>query len=278
MTRRISAVIPVRNGMPYIAETIESLRRQTHKADEIVVVDNCSTDGTSEYLDKQADIRVIHQPQSVSAPQNWTAAARSATGDYTKVLCADDILLPNCLEWQREILDTNPDCAMTAARRQVIGPDSSVLVKAIGLSSLQGVVSGDRALRRGISRGTNLFGEVAAVMFRTNVLQAQLPWPDDAGYATDLAMYAKVLQQSNVYLDRRVLAQFRVVESSWSFQIRSSQARDVIRTYREIASKQNLSVSPLAHCTGTLTANIRQILRSLMYLRVARLSRRQQRL
>ena len=278
MTRRISAVIPVRNGMPYIAETIESLRRQTHKADEIVVVDNCSTDGTSEYLEKQADIQVIHQPQSVSAPQNWTAAARSATGDYTKVLCADDILLPNCLEWQREILDTNPDCAMTAARRQVIGPDSSVLVKAIGLSSLQGVVSGDRALRRGISRGTNLFGEVAAVMFRTNVLQAQLPWPDDAGYATDLAMYAKVLQQSNVYLDRRVLAQFRVVESSWSVQIRSSQARDVIRTYREIASKQNLSVSPLAHSTGIFTANIRQILRSLVYLRVARLSRRQQHL
>lgn len=278
MTRRISAVIPVRNGMPYITETIESLRRQTRKADEIVVVDNCSTDGTSEYLCKQADIRVIHQPQSVSAPHNWTTAAQSATGDYTKVLCADDTLLPSCLESQYEILDTNPDCAMTAARRQVIGPDSSVLVKAIGLSSLQGVVSGDRALRRGLSRGTNLFGEVAAVMFRTNVLQAQLPWPDDAGYATDLAMYAKVLQQSNVYLDRRVLAQFRVVESSWSFQIRSSQARDLIRTYREIASKQNLSMSPWARGTGTFTANLRQMLRSLMYLRVARLSRRQQRL
>jgi len=273
VTPRISVVIPVRNGMPYLHETLDSVRRQTRKPDEIVVVDNCSTDGTREFLRTQTDVRVIDQPSLVPAPANWTTAARAATGDYVKVLCADDVLLPTCLERQEEVLTRNADCVMTAARRQVIGPDSSLLMKAVGLASLNGVVAGDRALLRGLCKGTNLFGEVAAVMFRTKELQAQLPWPDNAGYATDLAMYAKVLEGGSVYLDRTVLAQFRVTESSWSFSVRSAQARDVITTYSTAIAHRDVAVTRRARFSGVLYAYGRQLLRNVIYLRVGRQKR-----
>lgn len=259
--------------MPYLHETLDSVRRQTRKPDEIVVVDNCSTDGTREFLRTQTDVRVIDQPSLVPAPANWTTAARAATGDYVKVLCADDVLLPTCLERQEEVLTRNADCVMTAARRQVIGPDSSLLMKAVGLASLNGVVAGDRALLRGLCKGTNLFGEVAAVMFRTKELQAQLPWPDNAGYATDLAMYAKVLKGGSVYLDRTVLAQFRVTESSWSFSVRSAQARDVITTYSTAIAHRDVAVTRRARLSGVLYAYGRQLLRNVIYLRVGRQKR-----
>jgi len=67
---RVSVVIPVRNGMPFLAETLMSVRRQTRPADEIVVVDNCSTDDTREFLNSQPDILVFNQTQGVSAPAN----------------------------------------------------------------------------------------------------------------------------------------------------------------------------------------------------------------
>ena len=268
MTPRVSVVIPVRNGLPYLRETLESVRRQTHQADEVVVVDNCSTDGTSEFLSTQPDIRLITQPEGVSAPANWTTAAHAAGGDFVKVLCADDLLLPNCLQRQLDALVKYPSCVLASARRQVIGPDSEVLIKAIGHDGLQGVVRADDAILRGLSHGTNLFGEVSALMFRTSVLQSNLPWPDDAGYATDLAMYLKVLRDGDVYFEHEPLAQFRVTQGSWSFKVRSTQARDVLATYAEGTKSRSLRVSWRHRASGAIAAYGRQILRSLFYLRV----------
>jgi cellulose synthase/poly-beta-1,6-N-acetylglucosamine synthase-like glycosyltransferase len=268
MTPRVSVVIPVRNGLPYLRETLESVRCQTRRADEVVVVDNCSTDGTSEFLSTQTDVRLITQPESVSAPANWTTAARAATGDFVKVLCADDLLLPNCLQRQLEALLEYSGCVMTSARREVIGPHSEVLMKAIGHDGLQGVVKADDAILRGLSRGTNLFGEVSALMFRTAVLQSCLPWPDNAGYATDLAMYLKVLRDGDVHFEHEPLAQFRVTRSSWSFNVRSTQARDVLETYARGTKERSLTVSGRHRVSGVLFAYARQLLRSIIYLRV----------
>jgi len=265
---RISVVIPVRNGLPYLRETLESVRRQTHQADEVVVVDNRSTDGTSEFLGAQTDIRLITQPDGVSAPANWTTAARAATGDFVKVLCADDVLLPNCLQRQLDALIKHPGCVMTSARRQVIGPDSEVLIKAIGHDGLQGAVRADVAILRGLSRGTNLFGEVSALMFRTAVLRSYLPWPDDAGYATDLAMYLKVLRDGDVHFEHEPLAQFRVTQGSWSFSVRSTQARDVRETYARGTIDRSPTISRRHRASGALFSYVRQVLRSLFYLRV----------
>lgn len=272
MRPRVSVVIPVRNGMPYLPETLTSVRRQTRPADEVVVVDNCSTDGTREFLNSQTSIQVVAQTQAVSAPFNWTTAVMAATGDFVKVLCADDVLLPNCLERQLNALEQHTSCVMASARRQVIGPNSEVLISAIGHDGLRGVVKGEDSILRGLSRGTNLFGEVSAVLFRTSVLQLNLPWPDDAGYATDLSMYLKVLREGDVYFDCEPLAQFRVTHSSWSFNVRSTQARDVCAVYSRARAESPLNPSWRARASGVLFAYGRQFLRALFYLRVRKVT------
>jgi len=268
MSPRVSVVIPVRNGMPFLTETLMSVRRQTRPADEVVVVDNCSTDGTREFLNSQSLIRVINQTQGMSAPANWTTAVQAATGDFVKVLCADDVLLPNCLERQLDALLQHGGCVMASARRQVVGPDSTVLINAIGHDGLRGVVSGEDSIRRGLSRGVNLYGEVSALLFRAPVLQSNLPWPDDAGYATDLAMYLKVLRHGDVYFDHEPLSQFRVTKSSWSFNVQSTQGRDVCAAYARVRVEYPLNVSWRQRMSGAFFAYGRQLLRSLFYLRV----------
>lgn len=268
MIPRISVVIPVRNGMPHLAAALESVRSQSRSADEIVVVENGSTDETLNFINLQRDIRVIVQPKPVSAAENWTTAAGLASGDFVKVLCADDYLLPECLERQSEILVANGDCVMTAARRRVIGPNSEVLAAAIGLAGLEGVVAGRTALRRALLLGTNLFGEVSSVMFRRDALQRQLPWPNTGGYATDLQMYIKVLQNGSVFLDEEVLAQFRVTRQSWSYRSKSSQARDVITTFNGAVRRGDIDAGLPREIVGAISAYARQILRTWFYLRI----------
>jgi len=122
--------------MPHRAATLKSVRSQSRSADEILVVENRSTDETLDFIDSQSDLNLKVQPRLVYAAENWTTAVELASGDFVKVLCADGHLLPECLERQSQILLANSKCVMTAAGHQVIGPNSEVLVAAIGLGGL----------------------------------------------------------------------------------------------------------------------------------------------
>lgn len=268
MRPRVSVVIPVHNGMPFLGATLDSVRNQTRAAAEIIVVENGSTDGTLEFLHTQRDITVKVQPQLVSAASNWSTAVSLATGDFVKLLCADDYLTPSCLERQSDLLLEWPNCVMTAGRRRIIDSQARVLTDAVGLAGLRGVVSGETALRRGLTLGTNLFGEPSAVMFRADAVQSQLPWPEDAGYTTDLAMYIKVLKTGSVFLDEIVVAEFRVSRKSWSIQAQSSQASDVMRTFRIAVEHRDISAGRMRIAISSVMAYGRSLLRRIFYLRI----------
>lgn len=109
----ISAVIPAYNCEKYIARAIESVLNQTRPVQEIVVVDDGSTDNTAEVARSFGDrVRLIQQPNAgVSAARN--TAIRAAAGDWIAFLDADDEWLPEKISLQTENLKNNPDLAWT---------------------------------------------------------------------------------------------------------------------------------------------------------------------
>lgn len=94
---RISVIIPCYNYGHYVAETIESVLAQTRPADEIVVIDDGSSDNSLEVAQGYAD-RVTVVPQAnaghIAARNN---GVNHATGDVIIFLDADDTLLPDAL-------------------------------------------------------------------------------------------------------------------------------------------------------------------------------------
>lgn len=83
---RISIVATVRNEKKTIGKFIESLLGQTHRADEIIIVDGASTDGTREILEEYAAqglLRTISQPCNIAQGRNLGIAA--ATGTHLAV-------------------------------------------------------------------------------------------------------------------------------------------------------------------------------------------------
>jgi hypothetical protein len=94
---RISVVIPTYNRAAAVGEAVESVLRQTHPADEIIVVDDGSTDRTDEVLAGFGDrIRIVAQPNGgVSAARN--TGIRLATGNWLAFLDSDDVWLPQRL-------------------------------------------------------------------------------------------------------------------------------------------------------------------------------------
>lgn len=254
--------------MPFLEETLNSVREQSLPADEVIVVENGSDDGTAEFLAAQSDVRTVVQPQAVSAARNYSTAISLATGDFVKMLFADDLLVTTSIERQVLVLAANPNCVFATGRRDIIGPDSSTLIQSVGLAGMRGVVNGRLALRRALTLGTNPFGEPSALMFRRVHLQSLLPWPDGRGYATDLAMYVRILQSGDVYLDNQVVAKFRISHKTWSFNSRQSHAESVSRVFRDAIAQNLVEASHFRMITGQILAKVRQFLRALVYLRL----------
>lgn len=96
----IAIITPVWNGLPYIKECVASVLAQEFRDWEMIIGDNCSTDGTREYLDTLADprIRVIRHEQNQGIYGNLNILFALAEAPVAQLLCADDYMLAHGLE------------------------------------------------------------------------------------------------------------------------------------------------------------------------------------
>lgn len=97
----VSIVFPVYNKSEHLPTTLHSLLLQTYRDFELIAVDDGSTDGSGDFLDRLAKtdtrVKVIRQPNAgVSAARN--AALDRASGDYVVFADADDTVCPDWLE------------------------------------------------------------------------------------------------------------------------------------------------------------------------------------
>ena len=104
---RVSVVIPAYNAEAYIGRALRSVLGQRRGADEVIVVDDGSTDGTAAAVGAFGEsVRYIRQEKSgASAARNAGIAA--ASGEWIAFLDADDEWLPGRLERQLALLARN---------------------------------------------------------------------------------------------------------------------------------------------------------------------------
>ncbi len=103
----ISVVIPTFNRGRMLKEAVDSVRRQTADNYELIVVDDGSTDGSTQFLDRHPDIRCIRQDRrGVSAARNAGIAA--ANGRFLAFLDSDDLWQPQKLAIQWQFFQQHP--------------------------------------------------------------------------------------------------------------------------------------------------------------------------
>ncbi len=130
---RVSVIMPIYNARLWLGQAIESVLRQSHRALELVAIDDGSTDGSGHVIDQFAEtdprIVAIHQQNAgVAAARN--AGLQVATGDYVAFLDADDWWHPEKLEHQlRSMHETGAMVSYTCYDR--IGPSGALLGRVV---------------------------------------------------------------------------------------------------------------------------------------------------
>jgi poly-beta-1,6-N-acetyl-D-glucosamine synthase len=109
VSRGVTVIVPAFNEAASLADTLRSLFSQTTPPDEIIVIDDCSTDNTAEVA-RRLGVKVVRPPKntgSKAGAQNF--ALEAVTTEYTLALDADTVLAPDAIERFLEVMkDSSP--------------------------------------------------------------------------------------------------------------------------------------------------------------------------
>jgi len=121
---KVSVVIATYNKKDYLRKCLTSLMSQTHKPDELILVDNGSTDGTAEMIKKRfPDVKLISLPWNLGLCKGYNIGFKNARCEYVMILDDDSILPKN---WIKTILadfkkEPKTTGVITSSQKQKIG-------------------------------------------------------------------------------------------------------------------------------------------------------------
>jgi glycosyltransferase involved in cell wall biosynthesis len=119
--------LPVFNGETFLRQAVDSILAQTYADFELLISDNCSTDGTAgicrSYLMADQRIRYVRQPENIGAAKNYNELVALSGGKYFKWAAHDDVLAPCFLEECVRALEQDPGVVLAFTRTQLIDED-----------------------------------------------------------------------------------------------------------------------------------------------------------
>lgn len=179
----ISVIIPTYNRRHLIGQTLHSILAQTLPPSEIIVVDDGSTDGTIEWLEKNYGAQLLlvkNKGKGPGAARNTGLAI--AKGEYIKFFDSDDWMSPNSLEVQLKALETTGKPYVTSPyiyAQEINGqwtPTDSCIINHYGFPQ-------HKPLTHWMIWG--LFICIPTMLFRRDFLDKVGPWPEEVTTSED---------------------------------------------------------------------------------------------
>lgn len=174
----VSVVTPFYNTREYLSECIESVLRQTYQNWEYVLVDNCSDDGSSQIAAQYAcrfpdKIRLICTESFLTQVQNYNFALSciSSNSRYCKMVQADDLLFPDCIQKMLEVALPRPNVGIVAA--YLLEGDK---IRLDGLPYPSPELLGRHVGRLYFLEDTYLFGSPTSLLVRSDLIRSRIPF------------------------------------------------------------------------------------------------------
>jgi glycosyltransferase involved in cell wall biosynthesis len=217
--------IPAYNAEKTIASTLRSVLGQTYVNLIVLVVDNCSTDGTIAVVNSFSDPRLsLHRnPVNLGGEGNFNRCIALAAGKYTAIYHADDIYEPEMVAKQVGFLETHPQAgAVFTSAILIDGQGRSIgsIRKPAELAAC-GPLHEFSAVFKAVLKHSN-FLICPSVMALTTVYQKEIKcWRGDLfGSSADLDAWLRILQRGPVGILSEATMRYRVSQSQWSAKVR----------------------------------------------------------
>jgi len=231
----VSVVIPVYNSSRYISQALDSVKAQTFKGYEVIVVNDGSDDGDDlERILQSHPLPIVYLAQEnkgVSAARN--AAIRIAKGEFYAQLDADDQWTPDYLEVQIQILTGNPDVALVYPNATIIGDDVEAEVEFMKLSPSVGEANFTTLV-------TQQCVVMTCVTARMSAIRDAGMFDEELRSCEDFDLWLRVAKKGRIAYHRQVLALYRRHAGSLSSD-RVGMLRNLLAVFEKSGRTLDLS-------------------------------------
>ena len=221
----VSVIMPAWNAEKHIKESIESVLSQTYTNWELLIVDDCSTDGTADlvrsYQEADHRIRLIRRKKNGGPSRAWNSAFRCMHGQYVAFLDADDIWIPEKLEIQLGFMKEN-DYGFSFASYDWIDENGDSVGKIINVPKMQSY--------HDMLKNT-VIGTLTVVIDRDKVPVDPVP---KNVRLNDSALWLSIARKGfNAYGYSGILGHYRILQTSYS-RNKFSAAKNLWDLYTDV--------------------------------------------
>ncbi|GIN96857.1 glycosyl transferase [Siminovitchia terrae] len=242
MTNLVSIIMPAYNAEKYIAYSIESIIAQDYPNWELLVVDDCSNDGTRKILEKYSNldnrIKLISLDNNCGVAKARNIAINNSNGKYIAFLDSDDIWHPDKLTEQISFMSKNnyPFSFTSYELIDAEGQETKKIINAPPKVDYQGLLKG------------NIIGCLTVVIDKGHYQNISMPVIKHEDYATWLQL---LKGGSTAYGMSKVLAQYRKTNTSVS----SNKVKSVLWTWNIYRSYLQLGLFKSVFCITSYAVN-----------------------
>lgn len=234
----VTTMITAYNHRPYLQKAIENALAQRGKfIHEVIVADDCSTDGTVELLAElqekyPGEFTVLPTTRNLGIAENMRRCFAAAKGKYIAILEGDDYwITPWKLNRQVKFLEENPDCSMVFSRIKLLDEKTGKLSLLPRQNGLKSKLTGEDFIR---DPNQNLIANFSSCMFVASLLK-NLPEEIYAWRLNEISMSFYLEQKGPIGFLPDIMTVYRIHDgSTWSKADKRSQLMSGIRC-REVA-------------------------------------------
>lgn len=236
MTPQVSVICLCYNHARFVAECLDSVKKQTHPDIELIIVDDASTDESQgvirQWMESNPGATFLPLPSNLGNCRAFNTGLKKAQGTYVIDLSADDVLMPQRVAKGVELLESRPEVGIQFSDAELIDEKGRTL----GHHS-------DHFPHPTIPQGW-VFKEVVAryfinsptMMMRRSLLE-ELGGYDEALAYEDFDLWVRAARIAQFAYIPEALVKRRVVKDSLGkrqFTFRSSQARSTLKVCQKV--------------------------------------------
>jgi glycosyltransferase involved in cell wall biosynthesis len=111
---QFSIILPVRNGGTFVKECVNSILNQSFSDFNLIVLDNCSTDGTPEWIESLNDKRIVvyRSERPLTIEESWGRIKDIPKNEFMTMIGHDDLLHPHYLQEMDNLIARHPEAGL----------------------------------------------------------------------------------------------------------------------------------------------------------------------
>lgn len=233
----VTVYIPTFNRVELLKRAVESVRQQTYQNLEIIIVDDCSTDGTHEYLEdisnQDSRIRFFLKEKNSGACVSRNIAIENARGEYITGLDDDDYFLENRIKLFVSKASLNDNIGFFSSSILKVADDEFRTPNRFNIFKIFGVNSAKKLLKQ------NFIGN--QIFLKTKIIKEVGGFDENLKAWQDLECWYNLLKKKNIIF-KYISAPTQVVDISHRHErITTRKVENVVNSYEFFLKKHNLN-------------------------------------